>query len=77
MVGARRLHWWQKHSAANHRYATNIIASYLHQFAHKRSAWAGGYGTAPPVVSKARAGNIPYLPGFEKAYLKAMGQQTA
>lgn len=35
------------------------------------------YGTAPPVVSKARAGNIPYLPGFEKAYLKAMGQQTA
>ena len=35
------------------------------------------YGTAPPVVSKAHTGNIPYLPGFEKAYLKAMGQQTA
>ena len=35
------------------------------------------YGTAPPVVSTARARNIPYLPGFEKAYLKAMGQQTA
>ena len=35
------------------------------------------YGTAPPVISKVRAGSIPYLPGFEKAYLKAMGQQTA
>ena len=35
------------------------------------------YGTAPPVVSTASARNIPYLPGFEKAYLRAMGQQTA
>ena len=35
------------------------------------------YGTAPPVVSRVSARNIPYLPGFEKAYLKAMGQQTA
>lgn len=26
------------------------------------------YGTAPPAVSGAGARNIPYLPGFEKAY---------
>jgi len=35
------------------------------------------YGTAPPVLGTQRAQNVPYLPGFEKAYLKSMGQQVA
>lgn len=33
------------------------------------------YGTAPPRIRKRDTRNIPYLPGFEKIYLKAMGQQ--
>ena len=35
------------------------------------------YGTAPPLDPDECGRNVPYLPGFEKAYLKAMGQQTA
>jgi hypothetical protein len=35
------------------------------------------YGTAPPLCPDERSRNVPYLPGFEKAYLKAMGQHVA
>ena len=34
------------------------------------------YGTAPPLDLVENNRNMPYLPGFEKAYLKAMGQQA-
>lgn len=34
------------------------------------------YGTAPPLDPAEDGGNVPYLPGFEKAYLNAMGQQV-
>ena len=35
------------------------------------------YGTAPPLDSDECSRNVPYLPGFEKTYLKAMGQHVA
>ena len=35
------------------------------------------YGTAPPCQDCGDAREIPYLPGFEKAYIKAVGQQNA
>jgi hypothetical protein len=35
------------------------------------------YGTAPPPDLDECSRNVPYLPGFEKAYLKAMGQQKS
>lgn len=35
------------------------------------------YGTAPPWSDDASVRNVPYLPGFEKTYLSAMGQHNA
>ena len=35
------------------------------------------YGTAPPIDSSKNSQDIPYLPGFERTYLNAMGQQMA
>ena len=34
------------------------------------------YGTAPPTESTIQQLQVPYLPGFLKQYLKAMGQQV-
>ena len=35
------------------------------------------YGIAPPQGSREKLANAPYLPGFEKYFIRAMGQQKA